>query len=156
MAADLEDLFFDSLPVLMIGISNFFLVPVAISVGRRPVILVCGLVAIGGAVGAGHSTSSNSHLGARCIQVIGAGTVESLLPFIIQDMVFYHQRNTAISAVFAIQGLIIVGLGIAAPYVIGYLSWRWLYFITAIGAGAFWIGFSSHCPKLATTEVPVR
>jgi hypothetical protein len=37
-------------------------------------------------------------LGARCIQAVGSGTVESLLPFIIQDIVFYHQRNAVISA----------------------------------------------------------
>lgn len=136
-----------SLPVLMMGLSNFFLVPLAISVGRRPVVLASGLIAIGGAVWAGHSTSLDSHLVARCIQAIGAGTVESLLPFIIQDMVFYHQRNTAISSVFAFQGLIIVGLGIAAPYVIGYLNWRWLYFITAIAAGAFWVGVFFSLPE---------
>lgn len=136
-----------SLPVLMMGLANFFLVPLAISIGRRPFILACGLIAIAGVIWAGHSTSLNSHLGARCIQAVGAGTVESLLPFIIQDIVFYHQRNTAISAVFVIQGLIIVGLGIVAPYVIGYLSWRWLYFITAIAAGVCWVGVFFSLPE---------
>jgi MFS family permease len=136
-----------SLPVIMMGIVNFFFVPLAISVGRRPVILGAGLIAIGGAVWAGNSTSLNSHLGARATQAIGAGTVESLLPFIIQDMVFYHQRNTAISSVFVCQGLIFVGLGIAAPYVIIHLSWRWLYFITAISAGVFLVGVFFLLPE---------
>jgi MFS family permease len=136
-----------SLPVIMMGITNFFFVPLAISVGRRPVILASGLIAMGGAIWAGHSTSLDSHLAARSIQAIGAGTVESLLPFIIQDMVFYHQRNMAISSVFACQGLIIVSLGIAAPYVIIYLSWRWLYFITAIAGGVFWVGLFFLLPE---------
>lgn len=136
-----------SLPVIMMGIVNFFFVPLAISIGRRPVVLGSGLIAIGGAVWAGKSTSLNSHLGARSIQAVGAGTVESLLPFIIQDMVFFHQRNTAISSVFVCQGLIIVGLGIAAPYVIIELSWRWLYFITAIAAGVFLVGVFFSLPE---------
>jgi len=130
-----------SLPVLMIGLSNFFLVPLAITFGRRPVVLVSGLIAIGGAVWAGHSTSLNSHLGARAIQAIGAGTVESLIPFIISDMVFLHQRNKAISIVFGVQGLLIVGLGIATPWIVlkENLGWPWVYFITAILAGFFWL-----------------
>lgn len=128
-----------SLPVLMMGASNFFLVPLAIAIGRRFVILVCGVLALVGAIWAGCSQSLGSHLGARCLQALGAGTVESLIPFILQDMVFVHQRNSAISVVFAIQGLLIVGLGIATPYIIIYLSWRWVYFITVIVAGVFLI-----------------
>lgn len=92
-----------SLPVLMMGVANLFLVPLAISVGRRSVVLACGVMAIAGAIWAGFSQSLGSHLGARCLQALGAGTVESLLPFVVQDMVFIHQRNTAISGVFAAQ-----------------------------------------------------
>jgi MFS family permease len=136
-----------SLPVLIIGLVNIFFVPLAISIGRRPVILASGLIAIGGAVWAGHSTSLDSHIAARCIQAVGAGTVESLLPFIIQDMTFYHQRNLAISTVFVSQGMIIVGLGIAAPYIIINLNWQWVYFITAIAAGVFWIGVFVTLPE---------
>lgn len=89
-----------SLPVLIIGISNLIFVPMAISVGRRPVIIFSGVVAIIGCVWAGHSGSLGSHLGARSIQAIGAGTIESLIPFCIQDMVFVHQRNTWIVSLF--------------------------------------------------------
>lgn len=80
-----------SLPVLMMGLANLALVPLAISLGRRPIFLISGIIAIIGAVWAGHSQSLGSHLGARCVQAIGAGTVESLIPFIIQDMVFVSE-----------------------------------------------------------------
>lgn len=136
-----------SLPVLMMGIANLFLIPLAISVGRRPVLMVCGVLAIIGACWAGKSQSLESHLAARCFQALGAGTVESLIPFIIQDMVFFHQRNTAISGVFAAQGSIIIALGIAAPYCIIRLSWRWVYFITAIGAAVFLVGTFFTLPE---------
>eukprot|EP00918_Siedleckia_nematoides_P099635 GHVU01217868.1.p1 GENE.GHVU01217868.1~~GHVU01217868.1.p1 ORF type:complete len:542 (+),score=24.96 GHVU01217868.1:136-1626(+) len=131
--------FLASLPILMIGVSNFFFVPLAIIFGRRPVILASGLIAIGGALWASFSTSLDSHLGARAIQAIGAGTVESLIPFIISDMVFLHQRNLFISIVFGIQGILVVVLGIATPWVIIRLNWRWVYRITAAAAAGFWV-----------------
>lgn len=92
-----------SAPILMIGIANFFLVPLSIALGRRNILLVTGIIALAGCVGSGFSTSLRTHLACRVVQALGAGTVESLIPFIIQDIVFYHQRNAAISLVFAIQ-----------------------------------------------------
>jgi len=83
-----------ALPLLMIGVCNLFFIPLAISIGRRPVLLITGLIAIAGIVWAGESRSLQSHIAARCVQAVGAGTVESLIPFIIQDMIPVHQRNT--------------------------------------------------------------
>lgn len=136
-----------SLPVLIIGISNLALIPLAISIGRRPVVLITGVIAVGGAIFSGLSWSLHSHIGARCIQAVGAGTVESLIPYIIQDMVHVHQRNTWISGVFALQGILIICLGIAAPYMIIYLSWRWVYFITAAAAAVFLVGVYFLMPE---------
>ncbi|KAL0933579.1 major facilitator superfamily transporter [Colletotrichum truncatum] len=136
-----------SLPVLVIGLANLILVPMAISVGRRPVVLSTGILAIIGCLWAGSSKSLTSHLLARCVQAVGAGTVESLIPFILQDMIFVHQRNSWISSVFAAQGLIIIVLGIATPYIIIDLSWRWIYYITAIGAAVFLIGIYFFMPE---------
>lgn len=129
-----------ALPVLMIGVSNLVLVPFAIAVGRRPVLLITGVIAICGAVWAGESQSIGSHLGARCVQALGAGTVESLIPFIIQDIVHVHQRNTWISAAFACQGIVIIAIGFSAPYMVQNLSWRWIYHVTAICAAFFLTG----------------
>lgn len=92
-----------SAPILMIGIANFFLVPLSIALGRRSILLTTGIIALAGCVGSGFSVNLGTHLACRVIQALGAGTVESLIPFIIQDMVFYHQRNAAISVVFATQ-----------------------------------------------------
>lgn len=136
-----------TMPVLMIGVANLFLVPLAISVGRRPVILTTGLLAIAGAVWAGESQSLGSHIGARCIQAIGAGSVESLIPFIIQDVIHVHERNTWISAAFAAQGVIIIAIGFSATYMIINLSWRWLYHITAIAAAFFLVGVALFLPE---------
>ncbi len=92
-----------SLPILMMGATNILLIPLAIATGRRNVLLITGVVALAGCVGSGFSTSLATHLVCRVIQAVGAGTIESLIPFILQDIIFYHQRNAAISVVFATQ-----------------------------------------------------
>jgi MFS family permease len=92
-----------SLPLLTNGISSYFLVPLSISVGRRPVLLACGVLAWSGGFGAAMSRSLNTHIAARCVQAIGAGAVEALIPLMIQDLVFIHQRNTAMSFVWSTQ-----------------------------------------------------
>jgi len=136
-----------ALPLLMIGVCNLFFIPLAISIGRRPVVLITGLIALAGIVWAGESRSLHSHIAARCVQAVGAGTVESLIPFIIQDMIPVHQRNTWISAAFAAQGVIIIAVGFAAPYIIVALSWRWVYFVTAIAGAAFLVGVALFMPE---------
>lgn len=136
-----------SLPVLIIGVANMVMIPLATAVGRRPVILTCGVMAVAGCIWSGNSASLDSHLLARCLQAVGAGTVESLIPFVISDLTFTNQRNTWMSFVFATQGFIIVGLGFSTPYVIIDLSWRWMYFITAIGASVFLVGVFIFLPE---------
>ena len=56
--------------------SSYFLVPLSIWLGRRPVLLFAGAVAWAGGLWAGFSTSLESHLAARCFQGLGAGTVD--------------------------------------------------------------------------------
>lgn len=102
-----------SLPLLMNGVASYVLVPLAIAVGRRPVLLAVGVLAWSGGLWASFSTSLDSHLAARALQGLGAGAVEALIPLIVQDMMFIHQRNGAISVISAGQGLFIVSLGIA-------------------------------------------
>lgn len=94
-----------SLPLLTNGISSYFLVPLSISIGRRPVLLVCGVMAWTGGFWAAMSRSLDSHIAARCVQALGAGAVEALIPLIIQDMVFIHERNRAMSFVWSSQVL---------------------------------------------------
>lgn len=102
-----------SLPLLMNGVASYLLVPLSIAVGRRPVMLFVGVMAWGGGFWASFSTSLDSHLAARAFQGLGAGAVEALIPLIVQDMMFIHQRNKAISLISAGQGVFVVSLGIA-------------------------------------------
>ncbi|SPO05542.1 uncharacterized protein DNG_08229 [Cephalotrichum gorgonifer] len=120
-----------AIPALGNGIASYFLVPLSVAVGRRPVLLFAAACAWAGGLWAGFSTSLKHHLAARAIQGLGVGAVEALIPLIVHDMVFIHQRNKAMSLVISTQGLVIIALGVAAPYIAANYSWRWLYYITS-------------------------
>ncbi|KAM0273940.1 hypothetical protein ACHAQH_008112 [Verticillium albo-atrum] len=136
-----------SLPLLVNGVSSYFLVPLSMAIGRRPVLLLAGACAWSGGLWAGFSTSLNSHIAARCFQGLGAGAVEALIPLIVQDFMFIHQRNKAIASIGASQGLIIVSLGIASPIIVARLDWRFLYYITSGAAILAWIGIIFLVPE---------
>lgn len=120
-----------TIPLLANGIASYFLIPLSIAIGRRPVLLLTGACAWIGGLWAGLSTSLESHMAARALQGLGAGAVEALIPLIVQDIMFIHQRNKAMSAVVSSQGIIIIALGVAAPYVAANFTWRILYFATS-------------------------
>jgi MFS family permease len=145
-----------TLPLLTNGISSYFLVPLSISIGRRPVMLACGILAWTGGFWAGLSQSLNVHIAARCVQAIGAGAVEALIPLIVQDLVFIHQRNRAMSAIWAAQGLIIVSIGIASPVIVvtNGLGWRFVYFLTSSFAVLAWLVLCAFLPETRWTRSP--
>jgi MFS family permease len=136
-----------SLPLLTNGLASYFLVPLSISIGRRPVLLLCGVFAWVGGFWAGASRSLSEHIGARCLQGLGAGAVEALIPLAVQDIVFIHQRNRAVSSIWATQGVLIVGLGIAAPVIVLDMSWRWIYYFTATFALISWVALCFFLPE---------
>ncbi len=92
-----------TVPLLANGIASYFLVPLSIAIGRRPVLIATATCSWAGGFWAGASQSLNQHIAARVLHGLGSGAVEALLPLIVQDMVFIHQRNKAIAAIFATQ-----------------------------------------------------
>lgn len=136
-----------TLPILVNGVASYILVPLSMAVGRRPVILFAGVMAWAGGLWAGFSQSLDSHIAARVFQGFGAGAVEALIPLILQDMLFINQRNTAFSLVSAGQGLFIVAIGLTSPIIVVRLSWRYIYYITAITGIAVWIAMIFLVPE---------
>jgi MFS family permease len=102
-----------TIPLLVNGLAAWILVPLSIAVGRRPVILFAGGMCWIGGIWAATSTGLKSHLIARCLQGLGGGTVDSIIPLIIQDFMFIHERNRAVGAINASGGFITMCLGIA-------------------------------------------
>jgi len=128
-----------SLPLLVNGVSSYLLVPLSIAIGRRPVLLAAGVAAWAGGLAAGFSRGLVPHIAARCVMGLGAGAVEALIPLIVQDLMFIHERNRAVAAIAASQGLLIVGLGIASPLIVVRLSWRHIYYLCSGAAAAAWL-----------------
>ncbi|KAK3904236.1 major facilitator superfamily domain-containing protein, partial [Staphylotrichum tortipilum] len=127
-----------TVPLLSNGIASYFLVPLSIGIGRRPVLLIAGAFAWVGGFLAAASSSLDVHLVARAMQGLGAGTVEALIPLILQDMVFIHQRNKAMAAIVSSQGVVITALGTVTPYIASVYDWRWIYYITSGFGIAAW------------------
>lgn len=92
-----------TIPLLSNGFATYLLVPLSTAIGRRPVLILTSTLAWTSGFWAGASTSLYSHIGARIFHGLGSGAVEALIPLIIQDLVFIHQRNRAIAAIFAAQ-----------------------------------------------------
>lgn len=136
-----------TIPMLSNGVATYLLVPLSMAIGRRPVMLLTATLAWLSGFWAGASQSLNEHVAARVFHGLGSGTVEALIPLIIQDFTFLHQRPKAIAAVFAAQGPMIVLFGILGPWIAVNYTWRYVYFITsAIGILA-WLGLIAYVPE---------
>ncbi|KAM0820183.1 putative Major facilitator superfamily (MFS) profile domain-containing protein [Seiridium cardinale] len=135
------------LPLVINGIASLFLVPLSTAIGRRPVMLLAGFLAWLSGIWAGQSRSLKSHLAARSFQGFGAGVVIALVPLILQDMMFIHQRNKAIAMLNASQGVILVCLGVACPYIALRLSWRHLYTIFSCLTAVSWLSIIFCVPE---------
>ncbi|ETS77840.1 hypothetical protein PFICI_09902 [Pestalotiopsis fici W106-1] len=136
-----------TLPIIVNGISSFVLVPLSSAIGRRPVLLLAGIMAWVGGIWASQSQSLDAHIAARCFQAFGAGAVEAIIPLIIQDMTFIHQRNRAFATLNASQGVLIIGLGMMSPLIAFYLDWRRLYLIFSGLTACAWIAVFLCVPE---------
>jgi MFS family permease len=110
--------------VFALGISNLFWMPLAMCIGKRPVILVSMLIFLGGTIWSVKAKTLHSLLGARILATFGAGSVESLGPSMIADMFMERYFATAM-ALFA---MFLSGGSQIGPVIAGYLiadrGWR--------------------------------
>lgn len=143
-----------TVPQIANGIAGYLLIPLSATIGRRPVLLITAVAAWAGGFWAGASQSLASHIAARVVHGLGAGAVEALLPLIVQDMVFIHQRARATAAVIASQGIFIVILGVVGPYLAAHSTWRWVYWITSALGVIVWLLIIAFVPETLWTRSP--
>ncbi|KAI2470678.1 MFS general substrate transporter [Annulohypoxylon bovei var. microspora] len=121
--------------VLTQGIANFFWVPTAIYIGKRPVFLVSCAIAFIGTIWAAASPSFGSLLGGCIFGAFGGGASEALGAAIINDIYFLHERGSKMSwyIVFIAFGS---SLGpLCGGYLIEYKGWAWGKWLSAILLG---------------------
>jgi MFS family permease len=105
-------------PALFMGIGNFISMPLALSIGRRPVFLASLLLlAVTGACCA-VSKSLVSHIAGRNIMSMAAGQSEALVPMMVQEIFFLHERGTMISWFISLQNVISAGFAMATTYMV--------------------------------------
>ncbi|KUL86056.1 hypothetical protein ZTR_06508 [Talaromyces verruculosus] len=122
---------------LFLGIGNIFWVPVAMKFGKR-VSMLCSMAMLAGMLAwAAASQTFNSLVAARCLIGFAAAAGESIVPDIVADTSFTHQRG----AMMAIYVVLISGGSAIGPLISGFMvsntsdTWRssvWLCFGMAI------------------------
>ncbi|KAK4191254.1 major facilitator superfamily domain-containing protein [Podospora australis] len=121
--------------VLLLGLGNVFLVPVANIFGRRIVILISTLTLfISSACGA---STSNFYgvLVIRMLQGIGSSASETVIPAIVGEMFFVHERGAWMAFYTgSLASGSVVG-GISGGYIALRLGWFPLFWVCAILTG---------------------
>lgn len=127
-------------PTLFGGIGAIITITLARWFGTRPVLVVDSILLFcataWSAVSKGKDRGLYSNLAARCFIGLGGGAYESLVPLIIQDITFIHERNRAIALVLGSGGLAGATFGGVSTFIATSLDWRWLYWIINIINGA--------------------
>ena len=106
-------------------VGNYILLPVALAYGRRPVFLVSTGVLLASTLWGATQNSYSSHLGARVLSGLATGASESLLPLMLSEVTFLHERGKIMAAYWGVQNILTGVFTIAASYEVADLGWRW-------------------------------
>lgn len=71
-------------PTLFMGLGNLMTMPMALTIGRRPIFLASMLIMMAGGVWCACSQSLGSHIAGRAVMSLAAGQSEALSPMIVQ------------------------------------------------------------------------
>ncbi|KAF1931424.1 MFS general substrate transporter [Didymella exigua CBS 183.55] len=120
---------FTGICILVLGFSNFVWVPISTSFGRRPVYLLSQLINFGTSIWRAKANSYGSFMGACIVNGIGAGPAETIMPEVIADIFFLHDRgkwNTLYWVVY--MGSLMVGPIVSGSMTEqhGFRSFWWL------------------------------
>ncbi|KAI0888737.1 MFS general substrate transporter [Annulohypoxylon maeteangense] len=124
---------------ITLGYANFLIVPAANMWGRRPVVLICGLICILANIWQALVTSYPSFLGARVISGLGAAANESIMPMVVADLLFQHQRGSSMALYFWAYFLGLFIGPIISGAIASQISWRWFFWVCTILQGASFI-----------------
>ncbi|KAK4050237.1 hypothetical protein OIV83_003558 [Microbotryomycetes sp. JL201] len=124
-------------PSLFTGVGNYIFIPLALFAGRRFSLLVASIVCLAATIGAGACKDYSGHMTARIFQGLSSGVTESLLPLILTDITFVHNRGFIFAVYWTAQSILSSIFGIAGPYIAASSSWRSYYWVFAgtVGAG---------------------
>jgi len=106
-------------------IQNFFWIPLALYIGKRPAFLIAAALFFAAIIWGAKAQSFNSLVGARIIQAFAASASEGLAAAINADLFFLHERGKW-------MGYYIIGLDLGpvlgslmSGFIVQNLGWRW-------------------------------
>ena len=137
-------------PSLFVGFGNFLILPMSLAFGRRPTFIVCVICLLAATIGSATQNSFEAHLATRIIQGLATGATESLLPLMLTDISFLHERSKIFGWYWATQNLFSSALSLASSYE-ATISWRWFYwvYVIAIAIGLVLVIFGAFETRFA-------
>ncbi|KAK7437785.1 hypothetical protein CaCOL14_000490 [Colletotrichum acutatum] len=117
-------------PNLFLGLGNLVSMPIAVAIGRRPVILASNVLLFLAAVLCATNRNYYWHLGGRMVAAFAAAQCQALALLILQDIYFLHQRARVFQIYASAEVLLNSSLVIASSYMadaLGWRSWYWLF-----------------------------
>ncbi|KAF4465655.1 MFS transporter, partial [Fusarium albosuccineum] len=130
----ISDLF--TYPSLFLGIGNIVSMPLAVSFGRRPVILASTILLFVSCIVCATNTGYHGHLGGRMLAAFSAAQCQALVLLMIQDIFFLHQRARAIQCYSSAEIAFNCSLVIGASYMANDFGWRSAYWLFAAMSGS--------------------
>ncbi|KYG41700.1 hypothetical protein M433DRAFT_147447 [Acidomyces richmondensis BFW] len=109
-------------PTLFMRIGNLIAMPLAMTIGRRPVFFFLQCL--------------NSHIGGRNVMSLAAGQSEALAPMIVLEIFFLHERGTKLGWFIFIECTGTGVIFIVSIYMTAAWGWRWWYAFFSITNGA--------------------
>ncbi|KAF5976553.1 HOL1 [Fusarium coicis] len=145
-----------TLPTLFIGLGNYIILPLSLAYGRRPIFLISVVVLLAASIAAATQNSYYGHLVSRILQGIVTGASESLLPLMLTEVTFLHERAFIFGLYWMVQNAISSSLNLASSYINADLGWRWYYWVFTITVGvgliiAFFLGFETQFTRPAAS-----
>ncbi|OZJ05054.1 hypothetical protein BZG36_02072 [Bifiguratus adelaidae] len=120
--------------VITLGYANFVIVPCAEIFGRRITSIVCGLICLGSNIWQASAVTYESFLAARVISGLGAAANESMMPMVVADIFFLHERGQYMALYFMYFGGTMVGPLISGN-IAAHITWRWFFWVCTIAQG---------------------
>ncbi|KAH8660421.1 serine/threonine kinase 16 [Xylariales sp. PMI_506] len=133
--------------VIALGYTNFIIIPCSHIFGRRPTMLVCCAITLASDVWMAASPSYNSFMAARVINGFGTGANESMLPMVVADLFFLHQRGKFIGIYFYAFFIGLMIGPIIAGNMAAHISWRWFFWVCVIAQALNLVGLVLFFPE---------
>lgn len=133
--------------VIALGYTNFVIIPCAHIFGRRPTMIVCCIITLATDIWMAAAGSYWSFMGARLVNGFGTGANESMLPLVVADMFFLHQRGKYVGIYFYAFFIGLMIGPIIAGNIAARVSWRWFFWVCVIAQAINLLGLIFAFPE---------